>query len=627
MFSAIGSLITSGNGTNLLLFMVLLPSLCGLIALIIPERKFAAKSLVLIIAAVLDLLFAIALFLGEDMTFVRPWAGFEVNLALRLYPFAKFMLLGVGGFALLAAFYSASYMRGKRSGAQFFFYLNTLALANGAFLANNLEVMLFFWEAMMLTMFGMIICGRKQKNNTAVKALVMTGVYNLLLTFGVAALTIQAGTAMMDVITGVPLEGLGLLGFICMMIGAVGKIGALPFHSWMVDAAEDAPLPFITTLIVYLDKMLGVYLLVRLVVDFFDFQPGSGMSTLMMIVGAVTLLVAACMAFVQTDLRRMLAYQATSQAGFMILAIGTALPIGILGGLFFLFCFAIYDTCMFFAVGSIEKQTGTTDLREIGGLGRVMPVTAICFGLAVLALCGVPGFSGFFALQMVLNASAQANVVYCIIAFVGLFLTAATFIKVTHGVFFGQLKPADGTGNTEIHEAPGAMLLPMIILAVSGLVFGILNALPLKALEGILGSVMGQASYIGWPDYLPMVLIMIAVLIFAVLCHVIVCRKSGSALHSMEKVRSMPVLRQVYDLAEERYFDPYNILMTLFNIVAFICFYIDRAINWVYDVFFVKLVQRSAQAIHSFNTGEISKYIAWVIAGFAFLVAAFILLI
>ena len=127
--------------------MIIVPALLALITIIIPKRSYFGRAILFLIATVVNLLFAISLFVGEEMTMLIPWADFGINLSLRVYDFSQFMVLAAACFAFLVALYSISFMRNKSySGKFFFYYLITLALVNGALLANNLVVMLFFWK-------------------------------------------------------------------------------------------------------------------------------------------------------------------------------------------------------------------------------------------------------------------------------------------------------------------------------------------------------------------------------------------------------------------------------------------------------------------------------------------------
>ena len=126
-----------------------------------------------------------------------------------------------------------------------------------------------------------------------------------------------------------------------------------------------------------------------------------------MIVGAVTILFAVMMALVQKDYKRLLSYHAISQVGYMILGIGTAVPAGIIGGLFHMMNHAMYKSACSSPAGSVEKQAGTTDLSKLGGLVRRMPVTSICFIVAAASISGVPPFNGFFSKELVYDGALE----------------------------------------------------------------------------------------------------------------------------------------------------------------------------------------------------------------------------
>ena len=177
--------------------------------------------------------------------------------------------------------------------------------------------------------------------------------------------------------------------------------------------------------------------------DLFVLTPESWVSPVMMWIGAATILLAVMMALVQKDYKKLLAYHAISQVGYMILGIGTALPIGIVGGLFHMVNNAIYKSSLFLSAGAVEKEAGTTDLRELGGLGRSMPVTMICFLVAAASISGVPPFNGFFSKELVYDGALERGWIFYAIALAGSFFTAASFLKLGHAAFFG--KPADAS--------------------------------------------------------------------------------------------------------------------------------------------------------------------------------------
>ncbi len=131
-----------------------------------------------------------------------------------------------------------------------------------------------------------------------------------------------------------------------------------------------------------------------------------------MIIGAATILFAVMMALIQKDFKKLLSYHAISQVGYMILGIGTGLPAGIVGGLFHMINHAMYKSCLFLTGGSVEKQAGTTDLKKLGGIGRLMPVTFICFIIAAAAISGVPPLNGFFSKELVYDGALERHWIF-----------------------------------------------------------------------------------------------------------------------------------------------------------------------------------------------------------------------
>ena len=284
---------------------------------------------------------------AQNLAYTHDWAGFGMEFSLRLAHFSGFILLAVAGFSLLVALYSWKFMRDRAHRSQYYAYmLVTLAMTSGAVLADQFVMLLFFWEGLLLTLFGMVAIGRPDAWKTALKAFIIVGVSDVCLMVGMALAAYLAGTISLSAIAAKPLapEGLGGLAMVLMIIGAISKAGSMPFHSWIPDAAVDAPLPFMAFLPASLEKLLGIYLLARITLDLFALTTGSWISLLLMIVGCVTILLAVVMALVQKDYKRLLSYHAISQVGYMILGIGTCLPVGIVGGLFHMINHAMYKT-------------------------------------------------------------------------------------------------------------------------------------------------------------------------------------------------------------------------------------------------------------------------------------------
>ena len=598
---------------NALFALIAIPAVAGVIALAIPGNSRVPRGAVSLIATLANLILAVTLF-PKQISYSVPWAGgFGIAFALRIYHFSGFILLAAAGFSFLIVLYSVAFMAGKSLNNQFYSYLLfSLAMVNGAVLADNLVLLLFFWEGLLLTLFGMIIIGHPGAYKTAIKALIIVGVTDLCMLFGIGLTYSLSGTMTISQIS-LPVDKLGAIAFIFMMIGAVSKAGCMPFHSWIPDAAVDAPLPFMAFLPAALEKLLGIYLLARLTLDMFRLTGSSWVSTLLMILGSVTILLAVAMALIQKDYKRLLSYHAISQVGYMILGIGTATPVGIVGGLFHMINHAMYKSCLFLTGGAVEKQVGTTDLNKLGGLGRKMPVTMTCFVVAAAAISGVPPLNGFFSKELVYHGALERHWAYYAAALLGSFLTAASFLKLGHAAYFGKVSEQ----HKDVQEAPAAMLLPMITIAAFCVLFGVYNALPLRHLiQPILGEArMEGHDFSGFPHSVFLVVMTLVTLFAALLNHRWGVRRTGTAIGAVDHIHYAPVLSQIYDKAERRFFDPYNVGMKIVDVYANIAFAIDRGFDWLYNVFTVKVTYAFTDGIRELHNGSYSTYIVWSLIG------------
>ena len=264
----------------ILLLPIVVPVAIGLLVLAIRRHCGGAREGLTLLVTLANLALAIYLF-GQEMMFTHAWAGYGLELSLRLYHFSSFILAAAAGFSFLVALYSTKFMADREKLNQFYAYLLiTVGLTNGAVLANNLVALLFFWEGLLGTLFGMIYIGRPGAWKTATKAFIIVGVTDLCLMAGIALAGSMAGTLTLTEIAAKPLslDGLGALAFVLLVIGAISKAGSMPFHSWIPDAAVDAPLPFMAFLPASLEKLLGIYFLSRITLDMFALTPGSWLS-------------------------------------------------------------------------------------------------------------------------------------------------------------------------------------------------------------------------------------------------------------------------------------------------------------------------------------------------------------
>jgi NADH-quinone oxidoreductase subunit L len=600
------------NEPNLAL-LIAIPAAAGVICLLASWKVRWFAPLVAVIASAVQVTVAVALF-STDASLNIPWMGYGLQFSLKLSRMSAFIVLAIAGFSLLVSVYSASSMARAPSTRRFFAWiLLTVAMASGVALADNLILLLVFGEGLLLTLFGMISSGTRRSYRTAIKAVIIVGSTDLCMMFGVILAGRLAGTLSMSAIR-LPVDGVGGIAFVLMMIGALGKAGAMPFHSWIPDAALDAPLPFMALLPASIDKLLGIYLLARISLDLFILTPGSWVSVLLMSIGAVTIILAVMMALVQKDYKRLLSYHAISQVGYMVLGIGTALPIGIVGGIFHMINHAMYKSCLFLTGGAVEKQAGSTNLEELGGLARAMPVTAICFFVAAASISGVPPFNGFFSKEMVYHSALESGWIFYAVALMGSFFTAASFLKLGHAAFFGKRTHA-----REIKEAPLPMLIPMIVLAALCILFGVRNSLPLGGLiQPAVGTVVtGGKSFAGFPSSFLLVGLTVAALLLAILDHWYGVRRTGRGLGAVDHIHHAPILWPLYSVVEKGRLDPYFVGRWIILGLATALWGIDRAIDWVYNTLVVKTALGVSRLARQAHNGNVNRYILWSLAGAA----------
>jgi NADH-quinone oxidoreductase subunit L len=292
------------------------------------------------------------------------------------------------------------------------------------------------------------------------------------------------------------------------------------------------------------------------------------------------------------------------------------------GALFHMLNNAVYKSCLFMAAGSIEKQTGTTDLRKIGGLAKTMPVTMICFTISGLAIAGIPPLNGFFSKELIFDAAIESHVVFYIGALLGAFMTAVSFLKMGRAAFAGEFKVLAGKKG---RESGIGMLLPMVVLSLLSILFGVFNKWPLDSLLSPAAGV--SESFSGWPHSTMLVMISVIVLLLALCDHIYGCRKSGSAINAADHIHYAPVLKSIYQAAEKQWFDPYVWMMTAVNGFSRVCVLIEKGISWFYDKTVVEVVEGAGSVLKRLNNGSLSRYLLAAVAGVACIIVIFIVVL
>lgn len=493
---------------NILLNMVLLPISAGLAMLIFPEKLNR-------LAKALSFLIVLGIFGCAISVFnLKPafWPGAEAPLFMA-DTLSSFVGLGIAFFALVTLAYSFGFTD-KEVVKYNSYALITLGTSLGACYSSNFLGLLIFWGILALALYLLVnMSGTKGSARASEKALVIIGGTDALMLFGVGLLWAYTGSYSM-LKAHIPLNAaVPVIAWLSIASAALAKAGAMPFHSWLPDVAEEAEVPVAAYLPASLDKLLGIYLLARISLDIFAMNNISNL--ILMVIGSVTLIFAVTLALVQHDMKRLLGYHAVSQVGYMIVGIASATPIGIAGALFHMLNNAIYKSCLFLTAGAVEKKAGTTDMSKLGGLSKYMGLTFTACLVSSLAISGIPPFNGFVSKWMIYQGiieSAKTSgglwVIWLVAAMYGSALTIASFMKLLHAVFLGR--PARNFG--DIKDVGLWMAVPMAILAILSIVFGIFAfTIPLKLF--IIPAAGSAITYIGtWSPGLATTLLVIGLM-------------------------------------------------------------------------------------------------------------------
>jgi NADH-quinone oxidoreductase subunit L len=392
----------------------------------------------------------------------------QVDFGLVLDQLSLIMLLVITGVGFLIHVYSVGYMHRDRAYARYFSFLNLfLFFMTTLVLAGNLLLMFVGWEGVGLASY--LLIGFWFEKSSAAEAgkkafLVnrvgdfgfLIGIFLLLANFSTLSFAqIAADLGAHRSWTG----GVLTLICLCLLFGATGKSAQLPLYVWLPDAME-GPTPVSALIHAATMVTAGVYMIARL---HFLFERSVFALGVVAVVGVATALLAATMGLVQNDIKRVLAYSTISQLGYMFLGCGVA---AYPAAIFHLVTHAFFKALLFLAAGSvIHALGGEQDMRKMGGLWRRLPVTFWTMTAAVLAICGIFPFAGFFSKDAILAAAYLDGPGGKILWFVGLvtaLLTALYMFRLWYMTFFGESR----TPEAHIHESPASMLGPMVILGL-----------------------------------------------------------------------------------------------------------------------------------------------------------------
>lgn len=592
--------------TKMLLFITLGPIILALIGLFLPNLL---KKTLGVITLTGTLGVAILLY---------SYPSLDDSL-FKLDALSRLVTLFICILGLLIFIYALRNIPRDYEGKSLTLILLSIGSSIGVAVSGQMISFVIFWgiSGLMLYFYG-LLNPSPAGGEAAKKTFLMMGGSDVLLIMGLAILWFNHQGSFQLYETSLKVGDFwSVTAFGCLLLAALTKAGGFPTHTWVPVFAQHSPIEGSAILPASLDKLLGIYLLARIMNGIFELP--FVFNLFVMIVGALTIITAVMMALIQHNGRRLLGYHAVSQVGYMILGLGTGHPVGIVGGLFHLINHTIYKSNLFLSFGSVEQRTGTPELEKMGGLAVYMPWTFISSLAGALAISGLPPFNGFVSKWLIyqsLTLGAQGKPVgfqiiyiFClIIAVFGSGLTLASFMKFLYTVYFGKNK-SNTHGITEIN--PNQWLVT-ITLSAFCLILGIF-AYPLM-IHGLLGSIVGNteidATLPGFHQPYWMLALLMAGFVIAAFGY-LVFRKvrfdqnyvggqedrddfTVNGAHFYNDIRSMTPFKTIYDLALNKTFDVYH---------------------WG-----GKLLRGAGILIQKAHSGVLTTYATWVIVGFIIVV-------
>ncbi|MCL4877579.1 MAG: putative monovalent cation/H+ antiporter subunit A [Anaerolineae bacterium] len=421
---------------------------------------------------------------GEKIAFAYTWVpSLDVELAFMLDGLSLLFVLLVSGIGALIVLYGSAYLADHPQLGRFYAYLLMfMASMLGVALADNLITLFIFWELTSISSYLLIAFKHDYESSreAAKKALIVTGAGGLALLAGLILVGIEADTWTISELASrkevIQEGGLYLPALLLILVGCFAKSAQFPFHFWLPYAME-APTPVSAYLHSATMVKAGVYLLARL-------HPSLGGTdewhAIVTGVGGLTMLIGGFIAWQHTDLKKILAYTTISALGILVFLLGIGTGLAVKGAMIFLLVHSLYKGALFMVAGSIDHETGTRDIAQLGDLGKPMPFTAVGAGLAALSMAGLPPLLGFIGKEIIYEATQEAH------DLLPLVLTAAALLANIFNVAAAAmvtLKPFTGQAAhtpKHPHEAPLAMWIGPVVLGGFTLAFGVASNLLLK---------------------------------------------------------------------------------------------------------------------------------------------------
>ena len=578
-------------------FLIIIPVLCAAALFCAPEKYRKYKEIFFITAVIFNL-WAACFYFGRDIFSYSMWAAYDFSFSVIITKFTSFLIIVTAFFAALTAIFTVSNMKDNPRTSWFGAgMLLALAFANGSLITDSLVVLLVFIEALAIPFVIMIISSANDNKKLALKAFTITAVADLFLMMGIGIIYSISRTMNISEVSLTLSGALPIAAFVFIAIGAAGKLGVMPFHSWMPEASEKTPVPFMVFMATAVEKVLGVYILI-IALKMFNVMPGSCVTYTLIAIVSVSAILAALLSNSQKSFKKMLIYTSISQGSFMMIAVLTAFPAAIAGAVLHLLAHTIYKSSLFFGAGIIDDSKFETISYKKN------PYIFLCFIFAVASFIGVPLFAAHYSKEFIYEGAMHSGAFVYVVMLLVTFFCSSAVLNWFGKIFFGN----DG----KFFEYPVTSMIPAVTTALLCLFCGIFYKVPLTIIQ----------LRIPFEEHKDMfIFIMSVALLVLVLVNFIAGYRKKNGLGFIKYIVS--ALR-IDKLDDNESADPYNAAMNVYGYFAKGSFSFDKALNWVYDAAFVNSALFCSNIIKKAHNGSMSRYIIWVLCGIAVIILFFI---
>lgn len=556
-------------------------------------------------------------------TWLQFTPAVAINMGIMVDPISMMMIVVVTFVSLMVHIFSLGYMKGEERFATYYAFLSLFTFSMlGLVLSSNIFQIYMFWELVGVSSF--LLIGYYFDKPSAVaaskKAFIVTRFADLGFLIGILILAYSAETLDFGTLiarltdasspyfvnaAGASFIGISALtwGLVLVFLGGAGKSAMFPFHIWLPDAME-GPTPVSALIHAATMVVAGVFLVARL---FPIFAFDAAALTVVTYVGAFSALFAAIIACTQTDIKRVLAYSTMSQIGYMMFSLGIAKHggeggLGYMASMFHLFTHAFFKSLLFLGAGAVIHLVHSNEMKDMGGLRKLMPITHITFLIACLAIAGIPPFAGFFSKEEILLAAFHSNKLVFFVALFTSGLTAFYMFRLYFSIFWSKESHVHDNGHG---EGTLTMKAPLVILSVLAVFAGFFPIASLVTSDGL-----ALATHIDYLFSLTPVALAIAGILLA------------SSLYKSENTKPQSIantLGGLYIAAHKKFYvDELYLFITqkvIFNLIGKPAAWIDKNIVDGLMNFSADITAQISENIKSLQSGKLQQYASYFFVG------------